>query len=175
MSPLDLILTAAVDNTGTFLVLAVILLVAAIVLFVSEILLVSFGILGVGAAICAVAAVGTAYQAGTGIGHCFVVITPIAAILMARWGIKRVGTSPMAVKAEIDGEAGYHHKADSAGAIVGADGVLVTDARPSGRARFTDGQVDVQVRGGALDKGTFVRVIAIDGPIIHVIESPSES
>ena len=55
-----------------------------------------------------------------------------------------------------------------AGATVGAVGTLVTDAFPTGRARFGDHEVDVQVRGAALRKGSALRVAAIDGPVILV-------
>jgi len=36
-------------------------------------------------------------------------------------------------------------------------------------ARFAEGECDVQVRGGALDKGTTVVVKSIDGPMVFVV------
>ena len=50
----------------------------------------------------------------------------------------------------------------------GASGVMVTPARPSGRARFAGGECDVQAQSGVLARGAKVTVLRIDGPIVFV-------
>jgi len=56
------------------------------------------------------------------------------------------------------------------GIRIGARGTLVTDAMPTGRARFPGGDIDVQVEGAAANKGSVITVRRIEGPIVFVVE-----
>ena len=87
---------------------------------------------------------------------------------IARWGIRRVRRSSLVPQSEVVADAGYRHVAEQMGATEGATGEMLTPARPSGRARFAGGECDVQCRGGTLEVGASVRVVAIDGPTIFV-------
>jgi membrane-bound ClpP family serine protease len=90
-------------------------------------------------------------------------------VVLARWGLARIRRSRTLVpKSEITAEAGYHHHAETVGVHPGATGVMVTRARPSGRARFDGGECDVQVQSGSLGRGAKVVVLHIDGPIVFV-------
>ncbi|NIR41144.1 MAG: hypothetical protein GWN79_25340, partial [Actinobacteria bacterium] len=54
------------------------------------------------------------------------------------------------------------------GVSVGAIGRMTTAAYPTGRARFSEGECDVQAQQGTLEAGTRVVVRRVDGPIVFV-------
>jgi hypothetical protein len=88
-------------------------------------------------------------------------------------GLKLLRRSRATVVAtELTSDAGYHLLADQHGITPGSLGELVTRAFPTGRARFAgrNGAVvlDVAVRGGVLDQGARIVVLAIEGPTIFV-------
>ena len=145
--------------------LALGLLILAVALLVLELFVVSFGILLVASVASAAAAIHYAFVASDATGWAMTVAVPILAMVLARWGIARIRRSHRLVpKSEITAEAGYHHHAETVGVRPGAAGVMVTPARPSGRARFDDGECDVQVQSGSLGRGAKVMVLRIDGP-----------
>ena len=147
---------------------AIALLALGLGLLVAEFFLVSFGLLLIGAISCAAGAIYFAFLAHELFGWALVAFTPLMAAAITRWGIRRVRTSSLVPQAEVLADAGYHHVADKIGATVGAAGQMLTPARPSGRARFGGGECDVQCRGGTLEVGASVRVVAVDGPIVFV-------
>lgn len=149
---------------------AVLLLFIGIGLLVLEFFIVSFGLLSVAALASGVAAVYFAFQHDPAYGYGFILAAALLTWLVLRWGLRRITTSSIVPKSEITGDAGYHHVAERLGVTIGSTGVLVTPARPSGRARFTGGECDVQARNRVLAKGSKVRVERIDGPIIYVSE-----
>lgn len=148
---------------------AVLLLLLSVGLLVLEFFLVSFGALLVGSVAAAAAAIYFAFLAGDVIGWIFVVSTPLITIAVIRWGVKRIQTSSLVPQAAIDADAGYHHATERIGVGVGSTGVMVTRARPSGRARFDGGECDVQVQGPPLEAQARVVVKRIDGPIVFVV------
>jgi len=154
---------------GEQLVLAVVLMGVALLLLVIELFLVSFGLIGVAAAGVAIYAIVLAFGVSQTAGWIFLVAGPVLALAILRWGLKRLQSSSFVPQLEITDDAGVHHLAERVGAAIGAPGELVTHARPGGRARFAEGECDVQVRGGALDKGTTVVVKSIDGPMVFVV------
>ena len=165
-----------VEIDWTALLVSLGLLGAAAVLAALEIFVVSFGLLLIGATACAVGSIRYAFAAHDAAGWASVVLIPIGAIFAARWGLVRIRSSQTAApKSEIAADAGYRHVAERLAVGPGSEGVLVTTARPSGRARFAGGECDVQVRGLALEIGAPVVVERIDGPIIFVNSPPSTS
>lgn len=161
--------TAPADagNSGQIL-LAVALMLVALALLLAEFLIVSFGMLAVLAFGCAVSSIAIAFSATPAAGWTLVVLTPPAALLVCWWGSRRLLASRLVPKVEITGDAGYHHAAELAGAKPGAHGELVTDAMPTGRARFAKGEADVTIEGPALTRGAQVTVLRIEGPLIIV-------
>ena len=147
---------------------AVALLALGVVLLVFEFFVVSFGLLLAGSIASTAAAIYFAFRAADAVGWTMVVVVPILAFFLARWGLARLRTSHIVPKSEITAEAGYHHVADRIGIGPGSIGTMVTPARPSGRARFPGGECDVQVRGGTLEASNRVVVVEIDGAIIFV-------
>ena len=159
--------SAGVDWQALWLALG--LLILAVGLLVLEIFVVSFGVLLIASIASAGAAIYYAFAAHDAAGWAMVVVAPILAGVLARWGLARVRTSHRLVaQSEITAEAGYHHYAEEIGVHPGAAGVMVTPARPSGRARFDGGECDVQAQSGSLGRGAGVVVLRIDGPIVFV-------
>ena len=147
---------------------ALALLALGVVLLILEFFVVSFGLLLVSSIVSVACAIYLAFLASDAFGWGLTLSTPIIAVLVVRWGLNRIQTSRVVPQSEITSEAGYHHVADRIGARVGSVGVLVTMARPTGRARFAGGECDVQVHGPALERDARVVVRSIDGPIIFV-------
>ena len=167
MDSLALSASAGVDWQSLWL--AVGLLVLAVALLVLELFVVSFGVLLVGSIASALGAIHYAFAAGEAVGWVMAVVVPILAVVLGRWGLARIRRSRTLVpKGEITAEAGYHHHAETVGVHPGAAGVMVTPARPSGRARFAGGECDVQAQSGVLARGAAVTVLRIDGPIVFV-------
>lgn len=167
---------AGLDTTGNLLA-ATALLVGALGLIALEFVIISGGALGIAAVGCAVAAVWFAFAAGPLAGWVFAMLVPISSLLAIRAGLRWMRTSSMVVQSEITDHAGYAHAAAEHGIAIGATGELVTDAHPTGRARFTTAtgpvELDVMVRGAVLAKGAAVTVKTIDGPAIVVTQTSS--
>ena len=150
---------------------AILLLLVALGLLVAEFFIVSFGVLAIAALGAAAGAIYFAFAAHDAIGWLFVVTVPLLGAATLRWGLKRVQQSHVVPQAEITADAGYHHVAERLGIAVGSAGVMVTAARPAGRARFAGGECDVYGQG-ALERGAEVVVVGIDGPTISVAMAP---
>jgi len=173
------ILAAAGDLTGesasepwVTLLIALGLLVAAFVLLILEFFIVSGGILGLGAVVLAVSGIVMAFQVHALVGWGLVVATPIAAVAVVRWGVRRLQETRVVAQGVSGGRASYEEVAGSRGISIGSEGVMLTDAFPGGRARFEGGVIDVVARGGSLEKGAPIRVAAIEGPTAFVTLAP---
>ena len=156
---------------------AIALFALAAALAVIEFLVVSWGMLLVGSAISALAAIALAFQVGPAAGWTFVAITPVLGFFVLRTGFALMKRNSAAVlPTEISADAGAHHTAEKAGVAVGAVGELVTNAYPTGRARFSGHgapvELDVQVQGAVLSRGDRVVVLVISGPVITVGAAP---
>lgn len=144
------------------------LMAGAVLVLVAEMFLVSFGMLAVVALGLAVASVVFAFRADLVAGWIMLLVAPVSAWYVMAWCMRRIHLTGLVAREEVTAEAGYHRAADRAGAVPGAEGVLLTDALPGGRARFAQGEVDVVVRGAGLARGARVRVDAVDGAMVTV-------
>ena len=161
------VLAAGVDWPALWVALG--FLVLAVVLLVLEFLVVSFGVLLVASLGSALAAIHYGFVASDATGWMMTVLVPIFAVVFGRWGLERVRRSRWLVgHGQITADAGYRHHAEGVGVRPGAVGVMVTPARPSGRARFDGGECDVQVQSASLEAGASVVVLRIDGAIVFV-------
>ena len=157
----------------TALLVSLGLLGAAAALVVLEVFAVSFGLLLVAAIACAGGSVWYAFAAHDAAGWASVVLIPVGALFAARWGFVHIRSSRSAApRSEVVADAGYRHVAARLAVGPGTSGVLVTPARPVGRARFEGGECDVQVHGPVLEAGAEVVVERIDGPTIFVTQPP---
>lgn len=150
------------------LLYAVALLVGAVALLVLEFFVVSFGVLLVAALAAVGGALYFAFQVSDAVGWLFVLIVPVLAYGVTRWGIARMQSSRLIPKRAITEEAGYHHYVDSLGIAPGSEGRMVTPGRPLGRARFGGGECDVQAISGVLELGANVVVERVEGPVVYV-------
>ncbi len=152
---------------------AIALLILSAGLAIVEFLVVSWGMLLVGAAVSSIAAIALAFHAHPMAGWTFVVIVPVLFVFIIRSGFGLMRRNAAAVlPTEITADAGIRHQATQAGVAVGTLGELVTNAFPTGRARFggtgNPVELDVQVQGAVLSKGERVVVLSIDGAVISV-------
>lgn len=150
--------------------LAVALMIAALAVLLLEMLVISFGVLGAIALALATTSVVYGFRVHDGLGWSLLLLSPLAGVAILRWGLARMRRGGMGVVAvaEVRDQAGISDAAKRAGASIGAHGVLITDAMPTGRARFPLGEIDVAVRGPVLQRGAEVVVLAIDGPTVTV-------
>lgn len=159
------------------LALAAFLLLLAVAMAVAEVFVASMGILALGALTCGVLSILTAFGISAAAGWAFLVLVPLVGVLVAAWCLKRLQGSQLVPRAAITADAGYHQATGRIGLAIGAIGVLVTDAVPSGRARFTGAtgsdELDVTVSGAAGRKGERVRLLRIEGPLITVAVEPA--
>ena len=152
---------------------AILLLIVALALLVAEFFIVSLGLLAVAALAAAAGSIYFAFAAHDAIGWLFVVTVPLLAAATVRWGLRRIQQSHVVPQAEITADAGYHHVAERLGIAIGSTGVMVTPARPAGRARFAGGECDVYGQGQALERDAAIVVVGIDGPSINVALVPT--
>ena len=175
MMPFDVLLQAS-EPASVFVLndvlLAIALLVLAGVLLLLEFLVVSYGLLAIAALGCAIAGIVLGFGSSPAVGWTLLAATPILAAFVTSWGLRRLARSALVPKEEITGNAGYHHATESLGITIGARGTLVTDAIPTGRARFPGGDIDVQVEGAAASKGAVITVLRIEGPTVFVAPDP---
>jgi hypothetical protein len=157
--------------------LAVILSIVATALLILEFILASGGPLAIAAALTAAAAMIAAFLVSTAAGLLVLILIPLVGVAVVRWGLARLVRTRAVPHAEIRDDAGYHHLAAALGVEVGAVGELVTDAMPSGRARFITragtNDIDVRVLGPVLGRGQRVVVIDVHGPAVTVQAAPS--
>lgn len=155
-------------NDLAWIALASLLLLAGAGLIILEFFVISGGLIAIAAIGCAAGAVAAAFQAGASAGWAFLVAVPVVGVACIRWALNRVQKTPLVTQAEITADAGYRHATEALGIVPGSQGVLVTHARPTGRARFDGGECDVQSAAGPLDKGRVVTIVRIDGPSVFV-------
>ena len=137
------------------------LLLAAGVL-VAEAFVISFGALTLIAVGLGIAAVVYAFSASTALGWGFALMAPAVLGTVGLWAVRMMGRSRFVPKFELTENAGAHHLAETIGLVAGASGILLTPARPTGRARFAGGDLDVQCDRSA-EAGTPVTVLRIEG------------
>jgi len=150
--------------------LAIALMIAALAVLLLEMLVISFGVLAAIALALGATSVVFGFRVHDGLGWSLLLLSPLAGLYILRWGLARMrrGGMGFVAVAEVSGQAGISDAAKQVGAQIGAQGVLITDAMPTGRASFPHGDVDVAVRGPVLQRGASVVVLAIDGPTVTV-------
>lgn len=161
-------LLAEILPSMSALALATILLVFAVALLVIELCTVFSGFLLIGSFGAGIAAIVVAFLAGPTTGLIFLVGAPILLVCIGLWGFHRLQKSRLVAQEEITAQAGYSAQAQAQGVSIGSIGLMLTDAMPSGRARFDEHEYDVAATSGFLSRGQTVRVVALEGPEILV-------
>lgn len=105
------------------------------------------------------------YQTGT-----FILAGVLAGLLVGAWGWLRFFPESRLAQEFISqnavGELGVE-KPD----LLKGTGVALTQLRPSGTARINGQRVDVVTEGGLIERGTAIRVVAIEGSRVVVREA----
>ena len=163
----------ATDGGGAMeLVIAGILVAVAVALLTLEFIVATGGVLAIAAALTGVVAIILAFMVSATTGVVVLALTPLVGALVVRWGLQRLVRTRAVPQVEIADDAGYHHLAEHLGVAVGASGELITDAMPSGRARFTTKsgpvELDVRVQGPVLGRGQRVVVTSLHGGSVAV-------
>ena len=141
-----------------------------------EFVIATGGALAIAASLTGLAAIVLAFMASTATGVAVLALTPLVGALVVHWGLRRLVRTRAVPQVEITDDAGYHHLADRLGVAVGSSGELVTDAMPTGRARFATSagaiEIDVRVQGPVLSRGQRVVVTALHGASVSVSAAP---
>jgi membrane-bound serine protease (ClpP class) len=146
-------------------VVAVLLLGLGLAFIVAEVLFPSLGLLSLLATACIVGALAVAFADSTSTGINFLIAIAVLVPLVMLLGFKLFPRSPMGKRMvapglSFDARAAMDER-DSA--LVGREGVVESDLRPTGIARFDGRRVDVVTRGEQVEPGVRVRVLEVTG------------
>lgn len=87
----------------------------------------------------------------------------IAALVLARWLPKTSAYSAL-VSTTTSGSVSVRAETADKNALLGQEGVTLSQLRPGGKAQFGDRVIDVVTRGEMISKGTPVKIIGRSGP-----------
>lgn len=154
--------------------IAIALAVAGLVLLILEIFVIpGFGLCGVlgiasiiGAVVCAAPSITVAILQIL----IAVVVTVLLVVVSLKCGRTRRVWSRLILKDSTSTEGGYVSQPLSIRQLVGAEGVALTDLRPSGAALIDGKRTDVLTEGAFITRGTAVKVIRVDGSSVVVCE-----
>lgn len=145
--------------------LPVLLLLLGLFFVLAEILFPSFGILSVLATVSIVASIAFAFKQSDALGFRFLLAAALLVPSVIVGGMKYFPKSPFGKRyvlggLSFDSSAGVD---TTLAELVGQRGVLESDCRPAGIARFDGRRVDVVSRGEWLESGREVVVASVQG------------
>lgn len=157
-------------NMNAFLI-PIVLQACGVLVLIAEIVLPSAGIL----TIIAASLIGySLYLVFTDIsnfaGMMFILADLIVLPVAVFAGFKLMASSPVTLKTTLSRAAGYSSQSEALAAYLGKTGTAITDLRPAGTARIEEKRVDVVSRGEYINKGSMVRVTAVEGNRVVVRE-----
>lgn len=150
-------------------IIPVILQIAGIAVLLAEVVLPSGGLLAIIAVGClgySLYLVFTAVSVFSGMIFVLADIVLVPVVLVA--GLKLLARSPFALKSDLSSKSGYTSYDEKTSEYLGRQGTAVTDLRPSGTALIDGRRVDVVTRGDYIEKGSAVKVTAVEGSRIVV-------
>lgn len=156
--------------------IAAILLGVGLLLIVAELMFPSFGALGLVASLFIVGAVAYAFAQDSDLGIGFLVAASVLVPAMILLGFKLLPISPIGKHLVARGftfeDGAAVDRRDEA--LLGHEGRVESLLRPAGTATIDGRRVDVVTRGEAIEAGTRVRVIEIEGNRVVVAAAESE-
>lgn len=152
------------------------LFAAAGLLVVVELLIPTGGIVGLVASLTAIAGVVAFWQVNELLGIASLlgsIVLGVGAFFLAFRVLPNTPLGRGLVLMENEEDERRHEEAlraerEAAQALVGAEGVAMTDLRPVGSAEIEGARVEVLAQGGSLDAGTRVRVVSVEGNQVKV-------
>jgi len=154
-------------------ILAIALLGLGIAFVIAEVLFPSFGVLSICATIAIVAACVTAFNESTQAGVGFLVATALLVPAGILFGLKLFPKSPIGKHMVSPGLSFESQAATDERdlALVGSEGTIESDCRPTGVARLGGRRIDVVSRGELIERGARVRVLEVKGNRVVVVRS----
>lgn len=158
--------------------LAAILLGVGLILIVAELMFPSFGALGLFASLFIVGSVAYAFSQSTDLGIGFMVAACVLVPAMIWVGFRLLPLSPIGRHLVARGftfeDGAAVDRRD--GALIGREGRVESLLRPAGTATIDGRRVDVVTRGEAIEPGTRVRVIEVEGNrVVVAAVQPAEA
>lgn len=155
--------------------LALVLLLIGLALIVLELLFPSFGVLGIGAALALLAAIVLAFRVSHSTGISVLISTAVLVPAAVLLGMKLLPKSPLGKVLVAQGpsftDAAAVDRRDRE--LLHREGVAENLLRPVGTALFEGRRVDVTTRGEAIEAGSRVRVIEVEGNRVVVVQLPN--
>lgn len=154
------------------MILAIGLLGLGIAFVIAEVLFPSFGILSICATIAIIAACVTAFGQSAEAGVGFLVATAVLVPAGILLGLRLFPKSPIGKHMVSPGLSFASQAATDPRdlALVGKEGALESDCRPTGVARLAGRRVDVVSRGELIERGARVRVLEVKGNRVVVAQ-----
>ncbi len=159
--------------------IAAILLGIGLLLIVAELMFPSFGALGLAASVFIVGSVAYAFAQDSDLGIGFMIAACVLVPAMVLIGFRLLPISPFAKHLVARGftfeDGAAIDRRD--GGLLGHEGRVDSLLRPAGTATIDGRRVDVVTRGEAIEAGTRVRVIEIEGNrvVVATVESAASA
>lgn len=152
------------------------LLLAALVLVAIEVFVPSGGVIGIVAFLTALAGVIAFWTVSWMWGLISLLLVLILAPLSVSFALRIMPSTPVGkhlilssdVETSTEQALREQERREQEQALIGAQGVALTDLRPVGAANFEGTRVEVMAEGGPIDAGTPIRVTAVEGNQIRV-------
>ena len=148
----------------------------ALALAILEVFIPSGGLIGMAAGVIALAGVVAFWTESWLLGVASLAATIVAGVALFQFALKVMPYTPVgrglllndAPDAEANRYAAEHDRHEAERALVGAEGVAVTDLRPVGAADIDGERVEVLAEGGAIGAGRRIRVTRVEANQIKV-------
>lgn len=163
-------------NDDTYLIWGLVLLGVGVLLLVVEVFVPSAGLIAMAAAVCSIAGIISLFNYETIWGFIgiltMVVLGPAAfAFALKVWPSTSLGRKMMGEKSAEEVEAdrlAADEERQRWQALLGAEGVALTDLRPVGIVRIEDQRYDALAETTMITRGQRVKVTVVDGTQVKV-------
>jgi membrane-bound ClpP family serine protease len=143
-----------------------------------EVLVPSGGIIGAASVITAVAGVFSFFRDSTTSGLISILVLMILGPIVIAFAMKIWPNTPIGRRLILDREdklrdapeeiERQQHELEHRADLLTQTGIATTDLIPGGKVRIGEEYLDAIALGGAIDKGTPIRVVGFDGPQVKV-------
>lgn len=155
--------------------LALALVLVGFAFILAEVFIPSLGLLGLIAGVCILTGDVLAFEhGGSTVGFAFIGAELVLIPLLIRQAFRWLPHLPFGRRMLLAGPSTTPAPAvENLAHLIGAEGLAVTDLRPSGTARFGSERISVVARTGMIQQGTPIIVLGVEGPEVRVAPAPS--
>lgn len=150
----------------------ILLFIAGFILVGIEMVVPGFGVPGISGIVCLVAGILlTAKDVEQGLTITVIVVAILAVMLTVVMMVLKRVKSPIVLEEKLQQEQGFLNASDLE-YLVGKEGIITTDLKPSGKCRIDGIEFDVRSEGNFLKKGTKVKISRIHEKsiMVHSVE-----